>query len=262
MFVGFLPKKPQERQQALLRLRDQQATLVIYESATRVPDLLQDIRLYLGTRHIALARELTKMFEHIYRGTTDTLQLKLPTSGILKGECVMLIAAADKSRQFLNPNIIDQALSQAFQNDNSTSNAVKLISTTYGIPKTQVYKRALRHQRKGYFAEWIARWFLRLKGYRILKTRFRIKGGEIDIIARRKDVMAIIEVKTRPDMLTASQAISPQQQKRLIYTTHVFLQNYPHFLNLSVRFDALFIVPWQLPMHIRKAFEPEYLSYA
>ena len=72
---------------------------------------------------------------------------------------------------------------------------------------------------KGLFAEFLARAYLRMRGYRIMKSRY-ITGrnthrAEIDIIARRGNLLIFIEVKNRPDLHTAFDAITAPQAVRL-----------------------------------------------
>ena len=79
--------------------------------------------------------------------------------------------------------------------------------------------RALTSYQSGLMAEWRARWFLRLRGFRILHTRYttgRHTGrAEIDIIARRGNLIIFVEVKYRPDITTAWDAITVRQSQRL-----------------------------------------------
>ena len=71
----------------------------------------------------------------------------------------------------------------------------------------------------GIFAEWRAKMFLRLHGYKILKSRYvtgrNTNRAEIDIIAQTKNTIVFVEVKYRPDLQTAWDAISPSQITRL-----------------------------------------------
>ena len=60
-------------------------------------------------------------------------------------------------------------------------------------------------------AEWMAAWWLRLKGYRILARDFRVAVGEIDLIARRGRTLALVEVKARPDLATAQANLATAQ---------------------------------------------------
>ena len=79
----------------------------------------------------------------------------------------------------------------------------------------------------GLFAEWYARMFLRVHGYRILKSRYvtgRNTGrAEIDIIAQHKNTIVFIEVKYRPDLQTAWDAITPKQIVRLRNAANTYL---------------------------------------
>ncbi len=72
---------------------------------------------------------------------------------------------------------------------------------------------------KGLFSEWYARMFLRLHGFTILKSRYvtgRNTGrAEIDIIAKKHNTIIFVEVKSRPDLMTAWDAITPTQMRRL-----------------------------------------------
>ena len=65
-----------------------------------------------------------------------------------------------------------------------------------------------RAERRGRWSEWVAAVFLMMKGYRILSLRYRVRAGEIDIIARRGDVVAFVEVKARRDLMAAIDAVT------------------------------------------------------
>ncbi len=115
---------------------------------------------------------------------------------------------------------------------------------------------AARHAyQKGLGAEALCRWVLRLKGYRILATRYRSPLGEIDIVAVRGAVLALVEVKARPTRAEASEAITPHQQKRLARAAALFLSRHPHFAHHTVRFDAMLATPWRWPHHIENAWQ-------
>jgi Holliday junction resolvase-like predicted endonuclease len=73
----------------------------------------------------------------------------------------------------------------------------------------------LRAYRHGNRSEWLAAMALRLKGYRIVARNFRTKAGEIDIVARRGDLVAIVEVKARRDLATAMEAVGGITQRRI-----------------------------------------------
>ena len=89
----------------------------------------------------------------------------------------------------------------------------------------------------------IATLYLRLKGYRILTRRFKCKAGEIDIIARKKDLVVIVEVKARPNLEQAQQSISASSKRRIMAATNVFLGQTKNLQRFGVRYDAIFILP-------------------
>lgn len=111
-----------------------------------------------------------------------------------------------------------------------------------------------RAQRHGRWAESAAGLLLLAKGYRILERDWRCKAGEIDLIARRRHILAFIEVKHRPSLGTAGDSIGPRQQARIARAAAVYLRQQPALAGLDLRFDAILVVPWRLPAHIRGAW--------
>jgi 16S rRNA (cytidine1402-2'-O)-methyltransferase len=95
-FVGFLPSKAKQREQALAALRPIDATLVLYEAPHRIADTLQALlAAFEPQRHIVLARELTKLFEEIHRCTLADAPAWLAADAHReKGEYVVLIEGA------------------------------------------------------------------------------------------------------------------------------------------------------------------------
>jgi putative endonuclease len=109
-------------------------------------------------------------------------------------------------------------------------------------------------QRWGRRAEWIAAWWLRLKGYRVLARDFRVPPGEIDLVVRRGRVLALVEVKARASLRAAGDAIEARQRQRIAHAAEIFLRRYPHLAGLDRRFDAILIVPGHWPCHIEDAW--------
>lgn len=107
----------------------------------------------------------------------------------------------------------------------------------------------------GHGAEIIAAWFLRLKGWRILKRRYRTKAGEIDLIARRGRTLVFVEVKARKNEAAALEAVTPAGRKRIIRAAKIFLSEHPKAGFFSMRFDVIAVTPWRLPLHVVNAFE-------
>jgi putative endonuclease len=106
----------------------------------------------------------------------------------------------------------------------------------------------------GLRAESIAAILLTLKGYRILARRYAVSGGEIDLIARRGGAIAFIEVKARPDLDAAADAISATKRRRIARAARVWLARNPGASGLTLRGDAIFVAPGKLPRHVVSAY--------
>lgn len=114
--------------------------------------------------------------------------------------------------------------------------------------------RRQRAYRAGRRAEALARWLLRLKGYRIVGQGFRTAVGEIDIVARRGRVMAFVEVKRRRTLAQGLASLSARQRRRVARAAEAFRNAHPQFQDLDVRFDLIVIMPRRLPHHIMDAW--------
>ena len=107
----------------------------------------------------------------------------------------------------------------------------------------------------GLSAETRAAAFLMAKGYRILARRFRTPYGEIDLVARRRNLLAFIEVKARASLDEAAYAVTPRQQRRIIDAAQAWLMAHPEHAEFDLRFDAMLIAPRRLPRHLLAAFD-------
>ena len=107
----------------------------------------------------------------------------------------------------------------------------------------------------GLSAETRAAAFLMAKGYRILAKRFKTPYGEIDIVARKRNLIAFIEVKARARLDDAAYAVTPRQQARIIDAAQAWLMAHPEHAEFELRFDAVLIAPRRLPRHLLAAFD-------
>ena len=104
LFEGFLPRRRAARLKRLDALKAEGHTLIIFESPHRVGKTLVDIKAVMGARRAVLARELTKKFEEILRGTIDDL-IRCTETRNLKGEMTLLVAGekvGSKGRAFVS----------------------------------------------------------------------------------------------------------------------------------------------------------------
>jgi putative endonuclease len=95
---------------------------------------------------------------------------------------------------------------------------------------------------------------LRLRGWRIVAADWRCPSGEIDIIARRGRVLAIVEVKSRVDLDSAALALLPRQRRRIARAAAAFLSAHPQLAPLTLRFDVMLVAPLRPPRHLVNAW--------
>lgn len=120
-----------------------------------------------------------------------------------------------------------------------------------GRPKSA---RKLAAWRLGLKAESICVWHLRLRGYVIVARRLRTPVGELDIVARRGRVLAVIEVKARATLDDAAAAISEHQRRRIERGAAWLVSGRPDLAAMDLRYDAMLIAPGHLPRHIAAAW--------
>lgn len=114
-----------------------------------------------------------------------------------------------------------------------------------------------RAWRRGRLAEAMCRLSLRLKGYRILARNLRTPVGEIDIVARRGRIVAVVEVKARLDGADPGLVPAPRQRRRIARAAGAFLAMNPALAGLSVRFDVMSVTGWRWPRHLADAWREE-----
>jgi putative endonuclease len=110
-----------------------------------------------------------------------------------------------------------------------------------------------RARRTGRASEIVAAFWLMAKGWRVLGMNLKTHGVEIDLLARRGCVLAVVEVKARATLDAALAAVSPDQQARL-YRAGLALAARPQSRGLSVRLDLVALAPGRLPRHIPDAW--------
>jgi putative endonuclease len=114
-----------------------------------------------------------------------------------------------------------------------------------------------RAERRGRRAERLCRLALLLSGWRVVAADVRTPAGQIDLVARRGGVLAIVEVKARPTLDEAAGAVSARQRDRLARAARAFLAGRPELARLAVRFDAMLVAPGRWPRRVADAWRPE-----
>jgi len=120
--------------------------------------------------------------------------------------------------------------------------------------------KRVRAYRWGHYAEFIAVVYLRLKGYSIVKRRYKTKVGEIDIIAKRGLFTIFCEVKARGDYETAAESILSRQKHRISRAAEYYMSSLKsNHKNNKIeknlyRCDTILVIPWRWPIHIENAW--------
>ncbi|QQR69508.1 MAG: YraN family protein [Alphaproteobacteria bacterium] len=132
------------------------------------------------------------------------------------------------------------------------------------VPPSRPAFSKRQNDQLGRRAEAWCRLFLRLKGYRILTQRHRGERGgswgEIDILAHRGHVLAVIEVKARRNA-ASHDLIAPRQQRRLIQAARAWLSAHPQHAADTIRFDLMHVIHrpglWPSIRHISNAWQED-----
>ena len=105
--------------------------------------------------------------------------------------------------------------------------------------------------RAGHASEWAAAAWLMARGYQILGFRLKTRAGEIDILARRGWVLAVVEVKRRSTLAQALTALTPRQYERLLAAGRAVLRQRPSLAGHVLRIDMVALAPGRFPRHRR-----------
>jgi len=147
LFAGFPPAKQGARRKFLESLKQTDATLVLFESPKRLAASLKDAAEVLGSREATVCRELTKLYEETRNGTLDSLADQLAAEAPPKGEIVLVIGPPTEKPP-LEQGSIDDLLVKALD-DHKVKEAAALVAEMTGLPKRDLYQRALTLKGKG-----------------------------------------------------------------------------------------------------------------
>ena len=118
-------------------------------------------------------------------------------------------------------------------------------------------ERQRNAHRFGVQAERAAALYLRAKGYRILETRYKVRAGEVDIIAQTGGTIVFIEVKRRQSVSDALSALTPRQRNRIIRAAEYWLAKNNLPLSTDCRFDMIVFSAYLVPHHMTNAFSSD-----
>lgn len=142
IFYGFLNAKSSKRKEELEKLKSLRYTIIFYEAVHRIKDTLKDILNIFGNRKISLNREISKLYEEIYRGTITEVLEELD---VIKGEFVIVVEGNKQEEDFSTIDVVKHV--QMFIKDGySEMEAIKKTAKQRNVSKSEVYKEY--HTRK------------------------------------------------------------------------------------------------------------------
>jgi 16S rRNA (cytidine1402-2'-O)-methyltransferase len=140
-FEGFLPPRQSARRERINALAAVPGTLIVYEAPARLAETLADLALELGSRPAAVARELTKLHEEVRRGALDQLAAEYAGEEAPRGEIVIVVGQA-KARAPIADDALDREIAEQLLKL-SVRDAAAAVAARHGLPRRQVYARAL-----------------------------------------------------------------------------------------------------------------------
>lgn len=143
-FEGFLPRKGPERARRLAEVAGDRRTTVLFEAPTRVAGTLRDLAAVCGPdRRVAVARELTKVHEEVWRGLLGDAVERADAAAGARGEHVLVVEGAPEPDP-AGPDDIEDALRARLAAGDDKRAAVAAVTTALGVSKRTVYDAALR----------------------------------------------------------------------------------------------------------------------
>ncbi len=124
-------------------------------------------------------------------------------------------------------------------------------------PKNYAKKRLINRKKafkKGIWAEKIVFLLLMLKGYRVLATRYKRSVGEVDLIAKKGNVLVFCEVKARKTDQEAAESITLKQRQRITRAAEYFVSEHKSYHDHAMRFDAILVSGLFSVRHVKAAW--------
>jgi len=138
LFLGFLPRQSKARRDALQEIATLPHTIVLYEAPHRLRALLEDIQAVLGERQLVVARELTKLYEEIWRGTPSAA-LEHFTEGAIRGEITLVIAGANPEELVWDEAAVRRAMDEQLAQGLRRKEAAAIVAQRSGWRPRDVY---------------------------------------------------------------------------------------------------------------------------
>lgn len=138
MFYGFLNAKRSKREKELENLKNYPVTIIFYEAPHRIIEMLESVREICGERKIAVSREISKLYEEIYRGTISDVIEEL-NSNEIRGEFVVVVEGSTKEVSFDSVSI-EEHINMYMEEGLSEKDAMKKVAKDRKTTKSEIYK--------------------------------------------------------------------------------------------------------------------------
>ena len=141
LYLGFLPRRASARKQALKSVAQETGTLVILEAPHRLQQALNDLRLVLGDRQLAVCRELTKLHEEVFRGTISQAIDRFTEP---RGELTLVIEGKREEKPQKSNKIIEERLRAMYQSGVKAKEAIARVAGETGLSRRELYRTWLK----------------------------------------------------------------------------------------------------------------------
>ena len=141
LYLGFLPRRASARRQALNSVAQETGTIVILEAPHRLQATLNDLKLLLGDRQIAVCRELTKLHEEVFRGS---ISQAIACFTEPRGEFTLVVEGKREEEHQISNKVIEQWLCDMYQSGAKTKEAITRVAGETGIPRRELYRTFLK----------------------------------------------------------------------------------------------------------------------
>jgi 16S rRNA (cytidine1402-2'-O)-methyltransferase len=138
LYLGYLPRQSGARQRVLQEVARLPYTLIFLETPHRLLESLDDLEAVLGNRQMAAARELTKLYEEITRGTISEIKNNYQNRP-LQGEFTLVVAGQSMKKEAWSEDRLNSAIREAISQGEPPACAASRISTESGWPRRKVY---------------------------------------------------------------------------------------------------------------------------
>lgn len=136
-FYGFLNSKESKRKKEIEDLKEIRHTMIFYEAPHRISQTLQNMLEIFGNRKMCLAREISKRYEEVYRGTIEEVINQIAD---IKGEIVFLVEGNKEEKSYEDISVIEQ-VNMLIEDGMSQMDAIKKVAKLRKMPKSEIYNQ-------------------------------------------------------------------------------------------------------------------------